>query len=86
MKNSVKYNSKLNVLGSIIRNYREKRQLSQAELSAKLTLLGIDIPKNSIQRLESGTRIIKDYELAGIAKVLNVSIDELLKDFMKDLI
>lgn len=85
MKNSVKYNNKLNVIGPVIRKYREKANLSQADLSAKLTLLGIDVPKNSVQRLECGDRIIKDYELAGIAKILNVSTDLLLKDFIKEL-
>lgn len=86
MKNSVKYGNKLNVIGPTIRKYREKCNLSQAELSAKLLLLGIDIPKNSMQRLECGDRVIKDYELAGISKILNVSTDILLKDFIKDLV
>ena len=85
MKNSVKYEGKLNVIGYVIRKYREEANLSQADLSAKLTLLGIDIPKNSVQRLECGDRIIKDYELAGISKILNVSTDTLLKDFIKGL-
>ena len=85
MKNNIKYNGKLNVIGSVIREYRENQNLSQADLSAKLTLLGIDIPKNSVQRLECGNRIIKDFELAGISKVLNVSTDVLLKNFIKSL-
>ena len=85
MKNSVKYNDKLNVIGPVIRTYREQANLSQADVSAKLTLLGIDVPKNSIQRLESGDRIIKDYELAAISKILNVSTDTLLKDFLDKL-
>lgn len=85
MKNSVKYEGKLNVIGSVIRKYREKANLSQADLSAKLILLGIDVPKNSVQRLECGDRVIKDYELGGIAKILNVSPDLLLKDFIKEL-
>lgn len=86
MKNSFRYNNKLNVIGPIIREYREKCNLSQAEVSAKLLLLGIDIPKNSMQRLECGDRVIKDYELTGISKILNVSTDTLLKDFIKDLV
>ena len=86
MKNSVKYNGQLNVIGSTIRKYREIAKLSQTEVSSKLLLLGIDIPKNSYQRLESGERTIKDYELAGISKVLNVSPNSLLEDFMKSLI
>ena len=85
MNNNVKYNGKLNVIGSVIREYRENQNLLQSDLSAKLTLLGIDIPKNSVQRLECGNRIIKDFELAGISKVLNISTDVLLKDFIKSL-
>ena len=85
MKNNVKYGEKLNVIGPLIRKYREQSNLSQSELSNKLLLIGIDIPKNSIQRLECGDRIIKDYELAGISKVLSISIDELLKDFINKL-
>ena len=86
MKNSIKYDNKLNVIGPIIRKYRESSNLSQAELSAKLLLLGIDIPKNSFQRLECGDRIIKDYELAGISKVLGISPNLLLEDFLKKLV
>ena len=86
MKNSVRYDNKLNIIGSVIRKYREKSHLSQAEVSSKLLLLGIDIPKNSIQRLECGDRIIKDYELAGISKVLDISPNLLLEKFMKELV
>lgn len=86
MKNSVRYNDKLNVVGSVIREYREKCHLSQAELSAKLLLLGIDIPKNSVQRLECGDRAIRDFELAGISKVLGISSNLLLEKFMKELV
>lgn len=85
MNNNIKYNGKLNVIGSVIREYRENQNLSQADLSSKLILLGIDIPKNSVQRLECGNRIIKDYELAGISKVLNIPTDVLLKDFINSL-
>lgn len=85
MKNITKYNDNLNVIGSKIKYYREINNLSLSQLSDKLQLLGIDIPKNSLQRIEKGKRIIKEYELAGLSKVLKVSTDELLKDFIKEL-
>lgn len=85
MNNITKYNNKLNVIGNKIKHYREKNNLSQTEMSNKLLLIGIDIPKNSIQRIENGSRIIKDYELAGFSKIFNISTDELLKDFIKEL-
>ena len=85
MKNSTRYNGKLNILGNIIKQYRESNDLTLMELSNKLLLIGIDIPKNSLQRLEQGKRIIKDYELAGFSKVFNVSTDTLLSNFAKEL-
>ena len=85
MNNITKYNDKLNVIGNIIKDYRIKHNLSLSQLSNRLMLLGIDIPKPSIQRIEMGKRIIKDYELAGFAKVFNVSPNILLKDFIEEI-
>lgn len=85
MNNSTKYNDNLNVIGEKIKYYREMNNLSLSQLSDKLQLMGIDIPKNSLQRLEKGKRIIKEYELAGFSKIFKVSTDELLKDFINEL-
>lgn len=85
MKNSVKYNGKLNVIGEKIKQYREANNFSQAQLSDKLQLLGIYIPKNSIQKIENGKRTIHEFELAGLSKVLKVSTDKLLEDFLNEL-
>lgn len=85
MNNIKKYNGQLNVIGNKIKFYRNSKNISLVTLSNKLMLLGIDIPKNSLQRLESGKRIIKEYELVAIAKILNVSIDVLVEDFRKEL-
>lgn len=83
MNNSTKYNEKLNLIGNTIRYYRTQNKLSLSQLSVKLQLLGIDIPKNSLQRLEKGNRIIKEYELAALSKVFKVSTDVLLKDVIE---
>lgn len=85
MNNIKKYNGQLNVIGPKIKFYRKNINMSLATLSNKLMLLGIDIPKNSLQRLENGKRIIKEYELIAIAKVLNISINSLVDDFAKEL-
>lgn len=85
MNNIKKYNGQLNVIGNKIKFYRNSKNISLVTLSNKLMLLGIDIPKNSLQRLENGKRIIKEYELVAIAKILNVSIDVLVEDFRKEL-
>lgn len=85
MNNITKYNDKLNILGKTIKSYREKNGWSLSKLSDELMLKGIDIPKSSIQRIEVGRRVIKDYELVGFAKIFKVSPNILLKDFIEEL-
>ena len=86
MKNTIKYNGKLNAIGNKIKDYRIKNKMTQKELAEQLQLYGIDLNKNSLQKIERGDRIIKEYELAVFCKVLNVSAYELLKDCIKELL
>lgn len=85
MNNITKYNGKLNILGKKIKYYRENNGLSLSQLSNKLMLVGIDIPKSSLQRIEVGGRVIKDYELVGFAKVFKITPNILLEDFMEEI-
>ena len=85
MNNSKKYNDKLNVIGLKIKYYREKNNWSLSQLSNKLILIAIDIPKSSLHRIETGGRVIKDYELAAFSKVFKISPTTLLKDFLEEL-
>ena len=54
--------------------------LSQRALADKMQLVGIDLDKNAIQRIECGKRFVTDIELAAFAKVLNTSLDMLLRN------
>lgn len=62
---------------SLRKNYTPK--MSQRALAEKLQILGIDVDKNAIQRIESGQRFVTDIELAALSKVFNVDCDELIK-------
>lgn len=79
-----KYNNHLNVSSKKIKELREKNNLSLSGLSTKLALMGIDITKPSLHKLENGNRIIKDYELYALSYIFKVSIEELLDDFISD--
>lgn len=85
MNNITKYNGKLNIIGETLKSYRTKNGWSLSQTSDQLMLIGIDIPRSSIQRIEIGERVIKDYELVGFAKVFKVSPNILLKEFIKEL-
>lgn len=83
---SRKYDGKSNVIGQKIRQIRESKNLSQAELSDKLMILGIDINSDGIYKIEKGRRIIKDFELSAISIILGISESELLSCFRKELL
>ena len=61
-----------------------KEKPSQRQLADMLTLQGLDVDKNAIQRIESGKRFVTDIELKVIAGVLNTSYNELLKESDSD--
>lgn len=69
-----------NISGKNIARIRKATSpnLSQRALADKLQLLGIDIDKNAVQRIECGKRFVTDIELVVIAKTLKVSVLELL--------
>ena len=67
-----------NVCGKNVSALRSELKISQRELADRMQLVGIDIDKNAIQRLECGKRFVTDIELVALAKIFNVSCDELL--------
>ena len=73
-------NGKNNICGQKVYELRKnfKPKMSQRILAEKLQLYGIDVDKNAVQRIESGQRFVTDIELSAIAKIFNVSYDELL--------
>ena len=56
----------------------ERENLSQEQLAAKLQLAGLNITQKAVSRMETGKRVIADYELPYLADVLDVTIYYLL--------
>ena len=67
-----------NRCGLVIARRRKQMGKSQRQLADMLQILGLDIDKNAVQRMESGQRFITDIELVYISRVLNVNISDLL--------
>ena len=67
-------NGKRNLCGDRIREARQKRRLSQSELCKLLQLRGIMVERDVISRMESGARIVTDFEAVAIAEVLEVPV------------
>ena len=75
-----RFDGNMNVIGRLLKEYRIKKDLSYEKLSAKLELMGISIHKQSLYDIENNKRTVKDYELLGIAHVLEIDVNDLLKD------
>ena len=69
-----------NVCGKQIAVFRTAMHISQRELADRLQVIGLDVDKNAIQRMEAGKRFVTDIELIALAKVLNKTVAELLSE------
>lgn len=77
-----RYENKINVIGTLIKNYREKNKLSKSELSRRLELHTVYIDRSELYRMEEGRMIIKDFELIALFKVLEIPFSK-LKDLVE---
>lgn len=75
-----KNNGRNNLCGNNVRKLRlaYPTRLSQRALADKMQLIGIDVDKNAIQRIECGKRFVTDIELKGFAEIFGVGVDSLL--------
>ncbi|MEN6470646.1 MAG: helix-turn-helix transcriptional regulator [Clostridiaceae bacterium] len=57
---------------------RKRKGLSQEQLAAHIQLQGLPMQQKTISRIETGERVVADYELLLFAKVLGVAVGVLL--------
>lgn len=68
---------KSNVIGNLIKKYRETKGLEKIDVSRMLQLHAVYLDSTEIKRIENGTQIVKDFELIGLCKVLGINYDDL---------
>lgn len=71
---------KNNICGEQIAQLRKscEPKMSQRALAEKMQILGVDIDKNAVQRIECGKRFVTDIEIVAFAKVFGVEYSEIL--------
>lgn len=72
------YDGRKNICGERVHEARCRLKLTQSALAAKLQIAGITIERDSVSRIEIGTRFVTDYEIRELSKILNVSVTWLL--------
>ena len=64
---------KYNICGDRVRMARENQRLSQEALAARIQLNGHSLTQKAISRIETGVRVVLDYEIPLLADALKVS-------------
>ena len=72
------YKGRKNLCGDRVREARARLTITQADLAAHLQVAGVIMERDSVSRIEIGTRFVTDYELSVLSDVLGVSVEWLL--------
>lgn len=68
-----------NIVGKNIERLRKERGIKQKDFIAKIQVMGCDMNPTSYSKLEGQVRSANDKEIFVIAKILEVSIEELFE-------
>ena len=69
-----------NLCGQVIALLRRELpgNMSQCQLAIEMYMYGIDVGKNTIQRIESGERLVSDIELKAFSEFFGVPVEKML--------
>ena len=67
-------------IGANIRSIRNARDIGQTQLVIKLQLMGINMTRETLVKIERGIQHLQATQLRGIRDALQTSYDELLKE------
>lgn len=67
------------LIGENIRRIRKEKKIGQTEMVKQLQLMGVDITRESLVKIERGIQHIYASQLKSIKEVLDTTYDELLK-------
>lgn len=75
------YNDSKNIIGKRVKEARLSANpiITQQDLCSRLAVLGVNMDRVSVSKIETGDRFVTDYEVLAISEALNVSLDWLLK-------
>ena len=80
----IHFNGNKNIIHAHLPKWREARGLTQGELAARMQVLGVNIDQQMISKIEHNSRIVTDYELACLCKILKVTEKDLMEDILAD--
>lgn len=67
----------MNIVGPRVQQIREDQHLTQSELVARCNLLGWDISRGTLAKIEARVRRVTDQEVLLLAQALKISVERL---------
>lgn len=64
----------MNIVGPQVRQLRETQRMTQEEFTARCNIVGLNISRSTLAKIESRVRRVTDDEVALLAKALKVSV------------
>ena len=69
----------LNIIGGNLRRVRKQRGLTQADLVARCQLIGWQLSRETLAKIEAELRRVNDAEVAMLARALGEEVEQLLR-------
>jgi transcriptional regulator with XRE-family HTH domain len=70
----------MNIVGPQVRYLREQKEMTQDQLAARCNIVGLNISRSTLAKIESQVRRVTDSEVALLAKALKVDVAELYEN------
>ena len=67
----------MNKVGPKVNELRQAKNWTQDQLAAKCNLIGFNLSRGTLAKIESKTRKVSDFEVELLAKALQVEVGEL---------
>ena len=67
----------MNIVGSVVKNIRESKNMTQEQLVAHCNLIGWSISRGTLAKIESNVRCVTDKEVLLLATALKISVEQL---------
>ena len=75
---TIEFCGRKNIISEKLIKIREQNKLSQQNLATKMQTMGVNIDQQAISKIELNKRIVTDYELICLCKILNVEVKDLI--------
>ena len=72
--NIYRHNGRSNICGIQVKKTRLRLGLTQEQLAAQIQIAGLDITQRAVSRIETGNRVVPDYELIYLSKALDIPV------------